>query len=490
MVYDVVVVGAGFGGLQCAYILAKHGLSVCVLEQEHQLGGCLQSYSRFGQTLDTGLHYVGGLDEGRPLHRLFSYFNLMSLPWQRLDEDRFDEVFLEGRSFPLAQGHSHFVQRLAHAFPLQKENLLRFDAAQQNLSNHLFDALHPRLAADFYNNPAFSTSAYDFLCQTVSDPLLRDVLSGSSLKMELNPTSLPFYVFGQINNSFVEGAYRLRGGGSLLVNQLLAQLRAMGVEVLTDVKVSSLSASAGTVSTARSVDGQIFEGRQFISDVHPAVTLQWLDAESGLRRIYRNRITRMENTYGIFTASLILQPKSIPYLNRNIFVHRQGNLWHRLPQEGVNSVMASFYCPKSGDSFAPAIDLLTPVSPLQMQSWQNTSFGNRPDSYLAFKQQLAQQCIQLAQTAIPHLESSIAHISTSSPLSYQHYTSTPQGSAYGLRKDCNNTMLTFLPPRTPLSNLYLTGQSLNLHGLLGVSMTSFLTAGSILGLDAATDGLL
>ncbi|MBL4587334.1 MAG: FAD-dependent oxidoreductase, partial [Flavobacteriales bacterium] len=38
-IFDFVIIGSGLGGLQCAYILADHGYSVCVLEKNQQLGG-------------------------------------------------------------------------------------------------------------------------------------------------------------------------------------------------------------------------------------------------------------------------------------------------------------------------------------------------------------------------------------------------------------------------------------------------------------------
>ena len=41
----------------------------------------------------------------------------------------------------------------------------------------------------------------------------------------------------------------------------------------------------------------------------------------------------------------------------------------------------------------------------------------------------------------------------------------------------------------PIPNLLLTGQSLNLHGILGVSMTSFLTCAEILGMDKINEEL-
>ena len=50
-------------------------------------------------------------------------------------------------------------------------------------------------------------------------------------------------------------------------------------------------------------------------------------------------------------------------------------------------------------------------------------------------------------------------------------------------------MLTLLTPKTPVPDLFLTGQNLNLHGVLGVSMTSFFTCAEIIGMEAAADGL-
>ncbi|MGM9727218.1 MAG: phytoene desaturase family protein, partial [Prevotella sp.] len=88
--YDVIIIGSGLGGLECAYILARRGMSVLVLEQAARPGGCMQSYQRGGLDFDTGFHYVGGLAEGQSMYDIFKYMGLMELPWQRLDADGFD----------------------------------------------------------------------------------------------------------------------------------------------------------------------------------------------------------------------------------------------------------------------------------------------------------------------------------------------------------------------------------------------------------------
>ena len=50
-------------------------------------------------------------------------------------------------------------------------------------------------------------------------------------------------------------------------------------------------------------------------------------------------------------------------------------------------------------------------------------------------------------------------------------------------------MTTVLAPKTPIENVWLTGQNLNLHGVLGVSMTSVITAAQIIGMETIVKDL-
>ena len=71
--YDVIIIGAGFGGLACGITLSREGFKVLVLEKERSLGGCFQSFRRGPYILDTGIHYVGSLSEGQIMHQYFKY---------------------------------------------------------------------------------------------------------------------------------------------------------------------------------------------------------------------------------------------------------------------------------------------------------------------------------------------------------------------------------------------------------------------------------
>ena len=493
--YDIVIIGSGLGGLQCAYILAKRGYRVVVLERQHQPGGCMQSYKRHGEDLDTGMHYVGGLSEGSCLHSSFKYLGLMDLPWVHLDPAGFDRVTIGGRTFSYAEGHEAFVDTLSRDFPSQRAGLERYAGVMKDVGSHLFDAIKPRDVADFFTTSLFATSTYDFLESCFSDKLLINVLSGSSLKMELAKDTLPLYNFAQANNSFIQGSYRLRGGGNLIVDSLMNSVKSFGGEVICDAEVSELVEKDGKIVAARCSNGEVYEGDTFISNAHPAVTCDLVKESTKLKRVYRNRIARLENTYGMYTVSLILKPGTLKYFNWNQYIYVRPNVWDYYKDNGpVSGLLLSCRVPEEAelsDGFvsnnpdARILDILTPLPWEKIQQWENTTVGHRGEDYKAYKEQLADQCIALAEQFIPGLHAMVEARYSSTPLTYRDYTLTPRGSAYGVRKDYHAPMMTLLSAKTPIPNLLLTGQSLTLHGLLGVTMTSLFTVSEIIGKEEA-----
>ena len=79
---------------------------------------------------------------------------------------------------------------------------------------------------------------------------------------------------------------------------------------------------------------------------------------------------------------------------------------------------------------------------------------------------------------IPGLEEAVEKFWTSTPATWERYTGTPGGSAYGIRKKDTSC---YVHPRTPVPGLYLTGQNCGLHGILGVSETALVTCREIVG---------
>jgi all-trans-retinol 13,14-reductase len=490
--FDVIIIGSGLGGLECGYILTKKGLNVCILEQNPQIGGCLQTFKRGKTTFDTGFHYVGGLEEGQSLHKLFSYFDLLDLPWQKLDEACFDEIILNGKSYSFATGHDRFVETLAAGFPDQHENLKKYASFLKQVGDDLYRSFEKKNEEEFYSTSVFSKPAFDFLNETITDPVLRNVLSGASLKMELNPHKLPLYIFAQINNSFIQSAWRLNGGGSLIADALAKKIRAMGGTILTKANVTRLIEENGKIASVEINNDEQISAAHFISNIHPARTLDLIAESKQIRKIYRKRISGLPNTYGMFTVNIELKEETVPYLNRNQYMYNTDDVWSYYRYEAgrkTSCALVSYQVPEAEKIHTRNLDILTPMHWEEVEKWQDTCIGKRGGDYEELKRERAAECIELASRHIPGLKDGIQKIYTSTPLSYRDYTATANGSAYGIQKDYSALMYTILTPRTPVPNLFLTGQNLNLHGVLGVSMTSVFTCAEIVGMETLVDDL-
>lgn len=481
MKYDAVIIGSGLGGLECAHILSKAGMSVLLLERGTQAGGCLQSYRRHGLAFDTGFHYVGGLDEGQSLHSAFRHLGLLHLPWQRLD-NHFDRVTIGNQTFSFAQGYDAFVETLTVAFSAERDALNRYADMLKQCGEQQFDALNPQTGESSVLSRLFETSAYQYLTETFHDPLLINVLCGTSLKMELRKESLPLFTFAHGNGSFIESSWRLKGDGSLIVNSLADGIRMHGGEIICNAEVRELVEKDGKLVHAVCSNGEIYEGTIFISNIHPAVTCNLVKQSSRMKKVYRSRITHLENTFGMFTVSLRIKPQTLRYFNWNQYIYKEPDVWaFHLKNNPVSGVLVSCRIPEDGSKYVQQVDLLTPMNWSECEQWSHTEVGRRGEDYKAMKKRFADECITLAERFIPGLRDRITGCYTSTPLTYHNYTLTPEGSAYGLRKDFRNPMITLLSPRTPIPNLLLTGQNLMLHGLHGVTMTALFTCAEVLG---------
>ena len=456
--YDVIIIGSGLGGLVCANLLSKKGMKVLVLERQHQPGGCLQSFRRGGMMYDTGLHYVGGLAEGQPLHDIFKELDLLSLPWQRLDADGFDRIMIADREFRFAEGYDNFLETLAKDFPEERESLQRYIQLMQCTDEVWMQ----------------QTNAYDYLCSIIRNPLLLSVLSGACLKMELKRDTLPLFTYVHGNAPFIQSSWRLKGDGNMIVRKLTDNFTSQGGELICDAEVEELVEEQGVIRKAVCKTGHVYEARYFISDAHPSVTLSLVKDSQLMKKVYRRRIDNLENTNGMFTAQLLLKPDKVPYFNYNEFLYDGLEAW-----DG-RGYMVSCRVPEDGSAYARQIDILTPMNISECAAWTDSLPMRRGEEYLQFKAQKAQQCVAVAERFLPNLHEFVQEIHTSTPLTYRDYNLSPDGSAYGIRKDAAAPLLTVLSPRTSIPNLLLTGQSLMLHGLHGVTMTAMYTTKEII----------
>lgn len=446
-------------------MMAKEGRKVLVLERQHQAGGCMQSYRRGRLKFDTGLHYVGGLEEGGQLYDAFESLGLMTLPWKQMDADCFEEIHVGGRTFRWPQGKKRFINAMKSYFPDEEKGL--------DLYGELLDCTDELWMQ--------KTNAWEYLTSIISDPLLLQVLSAPAMcKMELRKETLPLFTYVHGIAPFIESSWRLAGDGNMLVSCLVEQIRAYGGEVLADKDVVSLKEEDGRIVQALCADGTSYEAGFFVSNAHPAVTCSLVGESAMMKKVFRRRMGMQPNTFGIFTLHLQLRSGSLPYFNHNKLVFAELDCWDMAVDRSlaVKGIMMSARIPEKGENVVN-IDILTPMLWEVVEEYDGTKLFHRPKAYKEMKAKVAEQCLALAETVIPGLGEMILKTWSSTPLTYKDYNLTPEGSAFGFRKDFSNPMMTIVSPKTQIPNLFMTGQSLMLHGLHGVTMTAAYTCQEI-----------
>lgn len=425
--YDVVIIGSGLGGLTCGVTLSKEGYNVCVVEKNAVTGGCFQTFKRNGVDLDTGIHYVGSMDEGEILRQYFTYFGIQSrLKLRRLDEDAFDIIRHNGQDYPFAMGHEHFIETLTRSFPKEKEAIRKYVSTIAAIGDTISVEQLKRGKLSAGTIDLFTHSAWERLQSITSDKTLQQVLSAPALLYGGEQAVSTFYHHAIISNSYIQGAYRFIDGSMQVSDALVDVIRQNGGTVLTNSKATRLCLSDDNNIKSVEINGkEQIEARHVISSIHPLNTMELVEKTPLIRKAYLTRLRSLHNSYGFFSVYLFMKKNSTSYKNYNVFIYNDNDVWYK-PSDPDNSrirsCLISMQPTSHPDNYSEVVSLLTPMYIDEVQAWTNTTVGHRGPEYETFKQQKAQKLIRFAENYIPGLNANTEKIYTTTPLTYRDYT--------------------------------------------------------------------
>jgi len=479
------------GGLICADVLGREGYKVCLLEKNRQLGGSLQTYVRDKVIFDSGVHYLGGLGKGQNLYQVFKYLGILDkLKLQKMEEDVFDKILIEGdnKEYVYAQGYENFIQHLLKDFPDEEIALRLFcDKIKEVCSK--FPLYNLRTGGNMdEKNTVLGIDTRTFIESITSNKKLQAVLVGNSMLYVLQSDKTPFYVHAMILNSYIESSWKCIDGGSDIGKFIAKNIREHGGDIHRNTEVKRIVVENGKVSHVETADGSHVYGKNFISNMHPVRTLDMIESNL-IKAAYKHRIKSLENSIGGFVVNIVFEKESYPYIKNNFYFIKDGQEWNLT--EYNDETWPSCYCifcPASSKSpvYADSMTLLTYMRFDEVKQWADTfntvsKEVDRGKEYEAFKKRKAEKLLDLVEEKFPGIRKAIKTYYTATPLSYRDYIGNDDGSMYGIVKDYSNPLKTFISPRTKIPNLYLTGQNLNLHGILGATMSGLVTSVAFLG---------
>ena len=487
MKQNVVIIGGGLGGLFTGAILAKEGLHVTVLEKNATIGGGLQTFRRFGEVFDTGMHVIGGLQPGGNIWSICRYLGILDqVSIRDVDAEGMDHLYFseDQRHYVIPKGREAFVSLLATQFPEEADGLRRYVDAIFDLSEEVdLFYLRPARTGMVSHSEAFLTAADDLIARYIRDDRLRSILAYMNPLYGGRGQQTPAYVHAIISVLYISGTSRFVGGSSHFADLLAEVITKQGGEVMAGDGVEWIEVQERQVQYVKTRKGRTYQADWYISDIHPCTLFTLMD-QKAFPKSYRERLDSIPNAYSAFSLYVKMKPDTFPYMNYSeYYMTRYADIWQFGDSEKPWPLGFMLMTPPEPEQgpYSRKVLVTAPMTFDHVRRWEDTTTGHRGADYEAWKQEMADRLLTQVEELHPGFREQMMAVNTSSPLTIRDYYGVKEGAISGFSKDCRNITLSMVPVVTKVRNLLLTGQNNNLHGFCGVPLTAILTSEAILG---------
>jgi phytoene dehydrogenase-like protein len=500
---DAVVIGSGLGGLTAALALARAGQRVVVLEQHYLPGGWAHSFTLEGYTFSPGVHYVGELERGANLRRLFEGLGVARrLRFRELAPDGYDHLLVGGERYDVPKGRERHVGRLKRRFPRAADGIQRYFDTCGKLVKEL-DAVasslrFPHVLAVPFRAPTltrwgFARLASLFDAAGIDDRLVRAFLSARCGNHGLAPHEASLAAHAMMISHYMEGAYYPVGGSKRIPAAFLRELRARRGEIHLRTRVKQILIEDGRAAGVELQDGRRVLAPRVISNADAALTYETLVPAPYARR-QKRRASRMRpsvSSIALFAAA-DMDLAALGYDSGNYWWYRHddvGGVYARMERaipdelEGLFVAISSLKDPGLASKGHHTLEMFSFVPYDAFARWRGTATGARPVEYESFKRTLVERMLRAAEEVIPGLRANLAFCELGTPLTNDFYCASWRGACYGIAKTPWQVGPFAFATRSPIPGLALCGASTLSHGVAGACFSGLVAARDVLGLE-------
>ncbi|MCU0284562.1 MAG: NAD(P)/FAD-dependent oxidoreductase [Candidatus Nanopelagicales bacterium] len=504
--YDAIVIGSGIGGLACAAMLAKHGgRKVLVLERHYTPGGYTHVFHRPGYEWDVGVHYVGGVEPGSAIRRMFDDISDGAIEWADMGEV-YDRVIIDGDTYDLPKGRRNLRAMLVDRFPGEEAAIdAYFEAVRSAVSASMpFQAAKtlpgpvaavagPLLRRNFRRWSDRTTR--EVLAELTDDQRLIAVLTAQFGDYGLAPADSSFAMHALVASHYFRGGYYPVGGSSVIAESIIPVIERAGGTVLVSAEVAEVVVEDGrAVGVRMAADDAVLRAPIVISDAGVSATFDRLvPREVAERAGLPEHLAKVAPSMAHLCLYLGFErpAEELGLPKHNLWIYPsddyEGTIEasRRDPGAALPMLYVSFPAAKDPD-FArrhpgrATIDVITAAPYEWFEPWAGSRWKRRAAEYDAFKASLAERMLEGLYAQLPQLRGQVAVQELSTPLTTAHFAGYARGELYGLEHSPERFAQGFLKPATPIPGLYLTGQDIVSCGVAGALFGGVLTATTLL----------
>lgn len=476
--YDVIVIGAGNGGLAAAATLAEKGKSVILFERHNIPGGCGTSFRRGRFEFEVALHqlsHMGTPENPGPLREQFARYGILDeIDWIQIKE-LFRVNFPDGTGVSLPCDRKECEAFLCQQFPHQAQEIPRYfemvyafcqqsaefaaKSAQSTgepgaLKKAIMKAGFPKMYPVLAKYAMKSTQ--EVLDEFFTDPKLQLALSAYWCFMGVPPTRFPFAILAKCTNIYLENKPYYMRGTSMMMNQaIMNAVQRMGGVVRLNCGVSRIVLENGKAVGVVDENGEEYRAKKIISNISPLATygnlLQPDEVPESAREYlkpYTVGISALTCFIGLdctpeeigFTTSFTLNYESLD-ANKDF-----QNAYKLLPEH--DPLVATCYTVDDPSVSPKGTSIITAGTLKYSTEWEKLN----PEQYYEMKYEAGRRIVARLEKMYPGFTSHIEEMEIATPLTHMRYLNHPGGAIYGYEQDLMQSVF-FFPTESKIPNL-------------------------------------
>ncbi|WP_437835245.1 phytoene desaturase family protein [Sorangium sp. So ce1153] len=464
---DVLVIGAGFGGLGAALSLAERGAKVVLCEALRYPGGCASTFERGGYRFESGATLFSGLAPEQLFGRWIARHGLdVAVDWI----DPLVELRTPSLRLSVGRDREALVGALAGLPGAPARGIRDFFAYQARIADTLwaiFDdpALLPPLGAGALLRHAASTPRYAALLPVLGRPLervlarfgvaefapLRQYLDGLcqiTVQCGVAEAEAPFAMASM--DYYFRGTGHVRGGIGALAWALARAVERLGGEVRMASRVRSLEAGPGGFRAATRSGG--IRARQVIANLLPQDLGALLGAAPGalprLERLARD----VEGGWGAAMLYLVARaPEGASPAAHHLELVQDP----RAPFTEGNHLFVSVSGAADEGRAPPGHRTLTVSTHVPLARHRALSPGQQGDYIGGVQARMREGLAALA----PEWSANVVHALTASPRTFARFTGRAGGAVGGVPRRAGLGHYLSVWPRPVQDGLWMVGDS-------------------------------
>jgi len=502
--YDAIIIGSGISGLCSAALLCMEGKKVLVLEKHFKIGGYTHTFKRQNYEWDVGIHYVGGVHNPKSMtRRLFDKLSNNNLKWNKMS-DNYDRIIFPDKSYNFTAPKSKFIEELSMHFPSESnaieqyvdlvikvnKTIFKFFSAK-TLSGVSEFFLYKYLSNQFFKYADKTT--FDALSELTSNKELIGVLTGQWGDHGLPPKQSSFFMHCAIAGHYFDGGNYPVGGSRMISESIAPQILNNGGDIFMSTGVDKIYTKNNKCCGVVLENGDIIESDFVISSAGIQNTLEKFLRDEDSLKDYRDNLDKVESSFGhgclyvgfdnsaevlgIKDTNLWIYPSYDHDLNTETFMNDETSEFPVLYMSFASAKDPS-WSKEHGNT--ATLEAIVPTNFNNYLKWSKETWKKRGTEYEDYKAQFSERIINQIYKHNPHLKDKISYAELSTPLSTRDMAHYKYGELYGANHTPSRFRQKWLKPKTPLKNLYMTGQDITTVGLPSALSSGVLTCSTLL----------